>query len=166
MNSTRPNMTEQELLTDFLSQEKQLVKDYAGDVTEASCENLRQLLLRNLTECSSDQLAVFEQMKQRNMYQTKDAPDNEVQSASTVFFRPGAHAQHHLCTKLAHGHRWLFAPHAVVAHSAAVRAFASAFKAMLNLNHVGSAYAAAASHGFRSSVSVFSEAYSPGFCSL
>ena len=35
MNSTRPNMTEQELLTDFLSQEKQLVKDYAGDVTEA-----------------------------------------------------------------------------------------------------------------------------------
>ena len=45
MNSTRPNMTEQELLTDFLSQEKQLVKDYAGDVTEASCENLRQLLL-------------------------------------------------------------------------------------------------------------------------
>ena len=81
MNSTRPTMTEQELLTDFLSQEKQLVKDYAGDVTEASCENLRQLLLRNLTECSSDQLAVFEQMKQRNMYQTKDAPDNEVQSA-------------------------------------------------------------------------------------
>lgn len=81
MDSTRPNMTEQELLTDFLSQEKQLVKDYAGGVTEASCENLRQILLKNLTECSSDQLAVFEQMKQRNMYKTKDAPTNEVQSA-------------------------------------------------------------------------------------
>ena len=81
MNSTRPNMTEQELLTDFLSQEKQLVMDYAGDITEASCENLRGILLKNLTECSSDQLAVFEQMKQRNMYETKDAPDNEVQTA-------------------------------------------------------------------------------------
>lgn len=81
MNSTRPNMTEQELLTDFLSQEKQLVKDYAGDITEASCKNLRGILLKNLTECSSDQLAVFEQMKQRNMYETKDAPDNEVQTA-------------------------------------------------------------------------------------
>ena len=81
MASTRPNMTEEELLSDFLSQEKQLVKDYAGDITEASCQNLRQLLLNNLNECSCDQLAVFEQMKQRNMYPTKDAPDNEVQTA-------------------------------------------------------------------------------------
>ena len=83
MNSTRPNMTEQELLTDFLSQEKQLVKDYAGDITEASCENLRGILLKNLTECSSDQLAVFEQMKQRNMYKTKQAQPQDVQTAKT-----------------------------------------------------------------------------------
>jgi len=74
-------MTEQEILTDLLSQEKQCVKDYAGNITEASCKNLRQLLLSNLTECSTDQLAVFEQMKSRNFYKTKDAPDNDVQTA-------------------------------------------------------------------------------------
>ncbi|HWS30836.1 MAG TPA: spore coat protein [Clostridia bacterium] len=74
-------MTEQELLTDLLSQEKQCVKDYAGNITEASCKNLRQVLLSNLTECSTDQLSVFEQMKSRNFYKTKDAPDNDVQTA-------------------------------------------------------------------------------------
>ncbi|MEN6471835.1 MAG: spore coat protein [Clostridiaceae bacterium] len=73
-------MTEQELLTDLLSQEKQCVKDYAGNITEASCTNLRQLLLSNMTECSSDQFCVFEQMKSRNLYKTKDAPDNDVQT--------------------------------------------------------------------------------------
>ncbi|HWR18637.1 MAG TPA: spore coat protein [Clostridia bacterium] len=73
-------MTEQEILTDLLTQEKQCVKDYAGNITEASCKNLRQLLLSNLTECSTDQLAVFEQMKSRNFYKTKDAPDNDVQT--------------------------------------------------------------------------------------
>lgn len=73
-------MTEQEILSDLLTQEKQCVKDYAGNITEASCKNLRQLLLSNLTECSTDQLAVFEQMKSRNFYKTKDAPDNDVQT--------------------------------------------------------------------------------------
>ena len=75
------NMTEQELLIDLLSTEKQLVKDYASDITEASCPNLRELLVSHLVECSNDQLAVFEQMRSRNMYKTKDAPDNEVQTA-------------------------------------------------------------------------------------
>lgn len=73
-------MTEQEILSDLLTQEKQCVKDYAGNITESSCKNLRQLLLSNLTECSTDQLAVFEQMKSRNFYKTKDAPDNDVQT--------------------------------------------------------------------------------------
>ncbi len=73
-------MSQQELLTDLLSQEKQAVKDYAGNITEASCSNLRQLLLSNMTECSCDQFTVFEEMKNRNFYKTKDAPDNEVQT--------------------------------------------------------------------------------------
>ncbi len=87
MNAQRPNMTEQELLSDFLTQEKQLVKDYAGDVTEASCKNLRQLLLAHLSECSEDQLAVFEEMQRRSMYPTKDAPDSEVAEAKQNMLR-------------------------------------------------------------------------------
>ena len=78
--NNHPSMTQQELLTDLLSQEKQAVKDYAGDITEASCKNLRQLLLQNMTECSTDQYCVFDQMRQRNLYKTKDAPDNDVQT--------------------------------------------------------------------------------------
>ena len=58
----------EEMLTDILSQEKQLVKDYAGDITESSCQNLRQLLISNMTECSEDQYCVFDEMRTRNMY--------------------------------------------------------------------------------------------------
>ena len=68
MNSTfnsRPNMSEQEILSDLLSSEKQLVKEYASDISESSCANLRGLLANNLVECSADQLAIFEQMNQR-----------------------------------------------------------------------------------------------------
>ncbi|MDR0841112.1 MAG: spore coat protein [Christensenellaceae bacterium] len=82
MNNTSFNtMSEQEMLTDILSQEKQLIKDYASSVTESSCPNLRQLLISNMTECSNDQYCVFDQMHSRNMYATKQAPDTEVQTA-------------------------------------------------------------------------------------
>lgn len=81
MNNTTPNMTEKELLTDLLNTEKQLVKEYATNITEASCANLRQVLVNNLWECSQDQYSVFDQMRQHNMYKVKDAPDNDVQTA-------------------------------------------------------------------------------------
>ena len=73
-------MTKQELLSDLLTMEKELAKDYAGNITESSCPNLRQLLLNNMTECSAAQYAVFEQMKNRQMYETEKAQQNEVQS--------------------------------------------------------------------------------------
>lgn len=81
MNANFSQMTEQEMLTDILSQEKQLVKDYAGDLTESSCQNLRQLLISNMTECSQDQYCVFDEMRNRSMYTTKQAPQSEVQTA-------------------------------------------------------------------------------------
>lgn len=80
MTNDFSQMTEQEKLTDILSMEKQLVKDYAGDVTESSCPNLRQLLISNMTECSQDQYCVFDQMRSRSMYQTKQAQQTEVQT--------------------------------------------------------------------------------------
>lgn len=74
-------MNEQEKLSDILSMEKQMVKDYAGNVTESSCPNLRRLLLANMTECSQDQYCVFDQMRSRNMYATKQAQQSDVQTA-------------------------------------------------------------------------------------
>ena len=71
MNNQKTNnasMSEQELLTDLLHSERDAVKQYASNCTESGCENLRSLLINCMTECSEDQLAVFEQMKQRNMH--------------------------------------------------------------------------------------------------
>lgn len=80
MTHTQPNMTEKELLTDLLNEEKALIKEYASNVTESSCPSLRQLLISNMCECSTDQFTVFDNMRSRNMYQTEDAPQNKVQT--------------------------------------------------------------------------------------
>lgn len=75
------SMSEQELLTDLLHSEKALVKEYASNCTEVACQNLRGLLIGCMSECSDDQFNIFEQMKQRNMYKTKPAKQQEVQTA-------------------------------------------------------------------------------------
>ena len=80
MNNTQ-NLTERELLTDLLHTEKDMAKTYAGSVTESASPQLRKLLIRNMTECAEDQLCVFEEMSKRNMYPTKQARQQEVQTA-------------------------------------------------------------------------------------
>ncbi len=80
MPNQTPNMSEKELLFDLLNEEKSLIKEYASNVTESSIPSLRQVLLSNLSECSSDQFTIFDQMRARNMYQTQDAPVSQVQS--------------------------------------------------------------------------------------
>ena len=79
--ASSPNMSEKELLTDLLNEEKNLLKEYATSMTESSCANLRQLLQTNLTECGQDQFSIFQQMQQRNMYQIPKATKQEVQTA-------------------------------------------------------------------------------------
>ena len=75
------NMTEKEILTDLLNEEKSLIKEYAGNVVESGQPSLRQLLISCMSECSADQYTVFDQMRSRNMYPTKQAPTQEVQTA-------------------------------------------------------------------------------------
>lgn len=79
--NTKASMSEQELLTDLLHSERDAVKQYASNCTESGCEKLRSLLIGCMTECSEDQLAIFEQMKQRSMYKTKPAKVQELQTA-------------------------------------------------------------------------------------
>lgn len=81
MQNTTPNMTEQELLNDLLNQEKQLIGAYSMGITECSCPNLRSVLTKQYTETCTDQFNVFEQMRQRGFYQTKDASDQDVTTA-------------------------------------------------------------------------------------
>ncbi len=75
------SMTEQELLTDLLQSERAAVKQYAESCTEAGSMNLRNLLISCMSEVSEDQFAVFEQMKQRNLYKTTPAKQQEIQTA-------------------------------------------------------------------------------------
>ena len=80
MNNTQ-DLTERELLTDLLHTEKDMAKTYAGSVTESASQELRKLLIRNMTECAEDQLCIFEEMNKRNMYPTKQAQQQEVMTA-------------------------------------------------------------------------------------
>ena len=79
--SNNQNMTERELLTDLLHTEKDMAKTYAGSITESASQQLRQILTRHMTECAEDQLCVFNEMQKRNLYPTKPAQQQEIQSA-------------------------------------------------------------------------------------
>lgn len=83
--ANQQQLTEQEILNDMLLQEKHMSSAYTTYVTEASCPNLRNLLTQNLTDIFNEQYQVFDTMRQKGMYQTKDAQTNEVQQAKQQF---------------------------------------------------------------------------------
>ncbi len=85
MTHQQPNLTEQDLLTDLLNQEKQLMSLYATGIQEASCRNLRKLLTTQFTQTSQDQYEIFDQMREKGYYQTKDASTQEVQQVKNTF---------------------------------------------------------------------------------
>lgn len=73
------NMTEKDLMSDLLATEKQVISAYSTGITESSCANLRNTLIGNYTNDQNIQYMIFDAMKQKGWYPTKDAPDNEVQ---------------------------------------------------------------------------------------
>ena len=73
------NFTEKEMMEDLLATEKQVISSYSTGITETSCTNLRSTLLNNFRSAQDIQYKVFDAMKQKGWYTTKDAPDNEVQ---------------------------------------------------------------------------------------
>lgn len=78
MNTT-PNLTEKELMQDVLTSEKQVISAYSTGITETSCQNLRNVLVDNFTKTQDIQYKVFDAMRQKGWYPTKDAPDADVQ---------------------------------------------------------------------------------------
>ncbi len=77
------NLTEQDLLTDLLNQEKQMISAYAAYIQEASCPTLRKVLMSQMSQTCQDQYQVFDQMRQKGYYTPKDAPDKDVQAAKS-----------------------------------------------------------------------------------
>jgi len=82
MNGT---FQEKDLLQDILVLEKDIVKSYGSYLVEASCPNLRDTLDQNMKASADDQFSVFNAMQSRGYYQTKDAPQQEVQQAKEKF---------------------------------------------------------------------------------
>ena len=72
-------MSEKELLDDLLTQEKHLLSLYNTALTESSCTNMREMLLKNLQELNQDQFNLFDQMAKRGYYPIKAAQDQDVQ---------------------------------------------------------------------------------------
>ena len=71
-------MKEKDLMQDLLTSEKQVVSAYSTGITETSCPNLRTTLVNNFKSAQDIQYRVFDTMRQKGWYATKDAPDTEV----------------------------------------------------------------------------------------
>ncbi len=78
-------MNEKELMTDLLNTEKEIAKLYTTAITESSCPNMRQVLIQNMQQTCTDQYNLFNQMRTKGYYQTKDAQASDVQQAKQKF---------------------------------------------------------------------------------
>jgi len=83
-NSITP-FNEKEMLNDILNSEKQIASTYTTAITEASCENLRKVLTKNMQDCCDDQYQVFDRMRTLGFYQTKQADSTDVEQAKQKF---------------------------------------------------------------------------------
>jgi len=72
-------MSEKDLMQDLLATEKQVITAYSTGITESSCANLRNTLIDNFKNDQNIQYMIFDAMKLKGWYPTKDAADNEVQ---------------------------------------------------------------------------------------
>jgi spore coat protein CotF len=80
MNSIS-HLNEKELMQDLLTSEKQVISAYSTGITESSCPNLRNTLVKNFESVQDIQYKVFDAMSTKGWYPTKDAPDTDVQEA-------------------------------------------------------------------------------------
>lgn len=66
-------------MLDALNSEKQSITSYGTYLAEATCPQLRQELNQIIAENQQVQYEIFDQMKQRGWYQTKNVQLNELQ---------------------------------------------------------------------------------------
>ncbi len=76
---------DQDIMDDLLTMEKQIISAYNTGITESSCQNLRQTLTSNLLETHQLQHTIFDTMKKKGWYQTKDAQDQDVNNAKNKY---------------------------------------------------------------------------------
>jgi spore coat protein CotF len=79
------DFTEQELLDDLLTCEKNLLNLYNTAVIESSTTELRDLFKHNMAQCMDDQFSVWKQMHSLGYYPTKPADQAELNTARQKF---------------------------------------------------------------------------------
>lgn len=72
-------MNEKEIMQDLLTSEKQIISAYSTGITESSCTNLRDTLVNNFKNAEDVQYKIFDTMRQKGWYPTKDAQASDVQ---------------------------------------------------------------------------------------
>lgn len=79
------NLTEQEIMNDVLSSEKQIISAYGTFLAESTCENLRSEMAKIINDKQQIQFEIFDTMKQKGWYNVKNANLNDVQTASQKY---------------------------------------------------------------------------------
>jgi len=79
------NLTEQEMMNDALSSEKQIISAYGTFLAESTCENLRQEMAKIINDKQQIQYEIFDTMKQKGWYNVKNANLNDVQMAAQKY---------------------------------------------------------------------------------
>jgi len=72
-------MTEQELLSELLGQEKQVITQVAEGIREASCRDLRKLLASHFAQAAQDEYELLDKMREKGYYLASDASREQVQ---------------------------------------------------------------------------------------
>lgn len=80
-----PIFTEQEIMNDALSSEKQIITAYGTYIAESTCENLRSELSKIINDKQQIQYQIFDAMKKKGWYNTKNANLNDVQTAAQKY---------------------------------------------------------------------------------
>lgn len=78
-------LSDQELAYDLLYQEKALMANISSEVVEGSHAGLRNVLNDMFMQIGQDQLQVFQIMNEQGWYQTKPAPQPELQTAKQKY---------------------------------------------------------------------------------
>ena len=85
MQQQTNNLTEQEIMNDALSSEKQIISAYGTFLAESTCENLRSEMAKIINDKQQIQFEIFDTMKQKGWYNVKNANLNDVQTATQKF---------------------------------------------------------------------------------
>lgn len=85
MQQHTPILTEQEIMNDALSSEKQIINAYGSFLAESTCENLRNEMAKIINDKQQIQYQIFDAMKKKGWYNIKNADLNDVQTATQKY---------------------------------------------------------------------------------